>query len=71
MRPWTYTNAQGDGLRGTHAVVVGVGETWPNDAIITGGTGRFEGATGWTKGTVDPRVGIWVSDLEGVIFLPR
>lgn len=68
---WTYTNAQGDGLRGMHAVVVGVGETWPNDSIITGGTGRFEGATGWMKGTIDPRIGIWVGELEGVIFLPR
>ena len=66
---WTYTGAQGDVLRGTHVTVIGVSDPWPNALIITGGTGQFEGVTGWMDGLV-----YWDekrSTGEGVIFMPR
>ncbi len=65
----TLTGAQGDVLRMTHTTVVGVGDPWPNTLIITGGTGRFEGVTGWVNGLVYWDEGR--SDEEGVIFFPR
>ena len=49
---WSQTNAHGDVIRGTHAVQIGVVEPWPNDIIITGGEGRFEGVTGWMDGVI-------------------
>lgn len=66
----TYTGPQGDALYVTYTVLIGVGDTWPNASIITGGTGRFEGVTGWMNGMIDPDAG-GVADLEGLIFMPR
>jgi hypothetical protein len=56
-------------MNGTATTVIGIVEPWPNDLIITGGTGRFEGVTGWMHGFVQ-----WDEDwatAEGVIFMPR
>ena len=66
---WAFSNEEGDVLRGVHTTVVGIERPWPNDIIVTGGEGRFAGATGWIDGRVyfDGEY----DEGEGMLFLPR
>ncbi|MFQ5569996.1 MAG: SMP-30/gluconolactonase/LRE family protein [Rhodothermales bacterium] len=47
---FTFTGSQGDTVTGTETVTVMADDTIEYHARITGGTGRFEGASGWLRG---------------------
>lgn len=67
------TGAQGDGIAGTFAGTIRPDSTASTQATLTGGAGRFAGATGWftTAGSMDLTAGQGAFDAEGWIYQPR
>jgi hypothetical protein len=73
---FTITAANGDILRGTYSGevvdIVGTVGLYEQDAVVTGGTGRFAGASGQlhVSGEADLATGNYSQELAGIVSSP-